>query len=419
MALAGQGCSVFNDLDSLRPTVEGLEGCFEELDPGGPNPPRDWLVLTAESRATLSGCHRDERTNIDNSLAYTVAFEVESFDEETRQAKMTYTRNAAGGEVVLEGSATWDIRGNTDPADDTLTLVRPDEDPDRTAATVFMERCNPDHACSELGLPALLTSPSAIMAATSSGSSVLRLFPAPAPAASPPPPPRDPRFFGNYCELGPRKFCKDVRLDFGFFSFGIRRECVTVTDVHVRMRHLDSPGGGLLHGGGTFTADGKRGMLAAAGLVTRRGRARVSARIPGLGHEMGTMWLTNDGHGATLAAHGEEITLSKETCGNRTPVVSIVTTTGFTDHVRGRACFTGRVIDDEDAAFPLSRLSFSSSRDGVLSGATIIDARSARVCARSLSNGRHQVTFSATDSGGLQGNASVELVAGVVVAPVD
>jgi hypothetical protein len=413
------GCSLFVDLDALRPLpAETFAGCFEEPDPGGPNPPRDWIVLMAESRGTLSGCHRDERTNVDNSLAYTVALEEEAFGAERPTANVTYTRNSIDGPVELPGgTATWDL-GDPGPEDDTLTLVRPDEDPDREAATVFMERCNPDHTCSELGL-AVLTSPGAIMDGMSTGSSVLRLFSPPLPTASPPPSPRDPRFFGTYCELGPRKFCKDVRVRVGPFSFPVRRKCVTVTDVQIRIRHVDSPGGGLLHGGGTFAADGEAGMVAVAGLVTKQGSARVSARIPQVGNEMGTMWLTSDGHRASIAAHGEQMTISKKTCGNRTPVVSVSTMTGFSDHLRGRACFTGRVVDDEDAAFPLSRMSFSSSRDGSLPGATAVDARSARVCARKLSNGRHHVTFSATDSNGLRGEATVELVSGAVVTPVE
>jgi hypothetical protein len=419
IAIAGWwllGCSLFVDLDELRPhPARSVEGCFEEPDPGGPNPPRDWIVLVAESKNTLSGCHRDERPNIDNSVAYTVAVEIDDLEGAN---PVTYIENDAGNPMEVHGSATWDL-GGTGPDDDTLMLTRPDAvDPSRPAETVLMERCNPDHFCDELALRGL-TSPNAITASMSTASSVLRLFPPPMTAASQPPPPRDPRFFGAYCELGPRKFCKELRVGLGPFSFRVRRECATVTDVQVRIQHVDGPGGGLLHGGGTFVVDGKQGAVALAGLVTRPGNARVAARIPGLADEMGTMWLTSDGDRASIVAHGEQMTISKRTCGNGTPVVSISTTTNFTDHVRGRACFTGRVVEDEDADFPLSRMSFSSSRDGLLPGATDIDGRSARVCSRALSNGRHQVTFSATDSGGLRGSATVELVSGAVVSPVE
>jgi hypothetical protein len=418
--LGGSGCTlIFNDDFGANNPAQFYAGCFEEPAAPTGNPPRDWIVLRRESNTTLSGCHRDERTNIDNSVGYVVDVSIDKNAPNAEQP-VTLVRNEGGTDIRLNGTLLLSVEGDTfDPANDTMTLNRPNEDPDRPATVVFMTRCEIPHDCSELGLPLAGTS-GPISAPTSGLESILRPFAQPAMAFRPVMPPvRDPRFFGTYCSEGPRDFCKTVRVDLGLFSFGVRRVCATVSDVRVRLTHVPTPAGALLHGGGTFRVDGKAGTIALAGSVTQTGRARMDARVPQVGHEVGDMWLQAGGRRASALAHGEHIEVSKEACGNRAPVVTISTTTGSLDHLRGRACFEGRVLTDEDAGFPIGRMEFSSNRDGVLAGPTAVGPRSARVCVDHASAGRRRIAFAATDGGGLTGTATLEIVLGAVVAPVD
>jgi hypothetical protein len=69
--------------------------------------------------------------------------------------------------------------------------------------------------------------------------------------------------------------------------------------------------------------------------------------------------------------------------------------------------FRGEVTSDEDAYFPPARMTLTSNRDGVIRGWTVNGSKSVAVFNNDLSPGRHVITFSATDSGGLTASKSV------------
>jgi hypothetical protein len=209
--------------------------------------------------------------------------------------------------------------------------------------------------------------------------------------------PFDTRFFGNYCLPAPKRFCKSIPL--------LPDPCVTLSELRLHLDHLTTQDGGLLHGGGRLTVDGKRGSLAVAGSVLEPGRMRFAGVIPGLGEQLGDATLSWGGQ-LIATAQNRTLTLSKEACGNRLPQVTLRAPGGPTLPFGQPVMLVGE-IDDEDTEFPVERLVFTSNRQGVIPGTRAAGGRTLFTTA--LHPGSHHVTLAVTDSGGRTGAASVDI----------
>lgn len=211
--------------------------------------------------------------------------------------------------------------------------------------------------------------------------------------------PVDPRFFGTYCQPSPKEFCKSVPI--------FPDPCVTLRDMRVALDHLTSSTGGLLVGGGRFVLDGEQGVLGIAGSVTGRGRARFSTSIPGLAKVTGAdLRLSSSGLAVTASVQSRRITLRKDACGNGAPAVTLTAPFGPTFPL-GQSVMLAGGITDEDTTFPVERLVFTSSRQGLLSGTRTAGGRTLFIS--TLQPGDHHITFTVTDSGGLTAQASLDL----------
>lgn len=211
--------------------------------------------------------------------------------------------------------------------------------------------------------------------------------------------PVDPRFFGTYCQTSPREFCKSVPI--------FPDPCVTLRDMRVALDHLTSPTGGLLVGGGRFVLDGEQGAIGIAGSVTRRGRARFSTSIPGLAKVTGAdLRLSGDGLVLTASVQNKSISLRKDACGNAAPAVVLTAPSGPSTPF-GQTVMLAGSISDEDTSFPEQRLVFTSDRQGLLSGTRVAGGRTLFVS--NLVPGPHHLTLTVTDSGGLTGQASLDI----------
>lgn len=221
--------------------------------------------------------------------------------------------------------------------------------------------------------------------------------------------PVDPRFFGTYCQPAPKEFCKSVPI--------LPDPCKTLRDMKVRLRHLTTRSGGLLQGDGNFVFDGKRGALVLAGAVLGRNlsiagitlpgsHARFVATVPGMGEELGRAVLSANGLQLTAFVQGRTVVLRKDACGNNPPVVGLTAPFGPT-FPYGQSVMLGGQISDEDTSFPEERQVFLSNRQGVLAGSRVAGGRTLFTSA--LVPGPHLITFFVTDSGGLTGQASLDL----------
>lgn len=207
--------------------------------------------------------------------------------------------------------------------------------------------------------------------------------------------PTDNRFFGTYCLEAARRFCKDVRL--------FPDPCVTLSSLRVQVDHVATSGGSRLVGRGALEIDGERGGLTVAGAVTERGAAHVAAHVPGLGVQRGEVSLSADGLELTASAVGETLTLRKDACGNEPPRVELAAP-GGPEFEHREPVTLGAEVTDEDEAFPLDRLIFSSNRQGVLTGTRLRGGRT--LITSALATGEHRVTLFVIDSGGLIGSGS-------------
>jgi hypothetical protein len=400
------GCSIIASTASFCKSMNecpfSQDGCFEE--PSGQQ--RDWIVTDEFGDPGIGGCHIDDR--VGNSRIY--AFEGE-FESRT-EAEVVFTTTVNSNFLELQGRLVIDKQDETDPADDLLTITRQISGSGQFETVEGMVRCATPRSCRDVEMQ--LSQPSGINLLARGSSSTdpassLQLFPPAAASEVPVPAPREPRFFGTYCDTKPTPLCKTVKVTFLGATVGSRKVCKTLSNVRVNVEHFDTPNGGLLTGGGRFELGDERGELILAGAVARTRRANVSARVPGTGSGRGAVLLSADGVEATVAALGERITVRKDACGNRVPVVSLTAESGSGVFQGNRACFRGRVTSDEDPAFPASRLVFLSDRDGGLAGATPLGARGERLCTTKLSVGFHRITFTATDSGGLEGRQTVTM----------
>ncbi|MEZ5332189.1 MAG: hypothetical protein R2991_09100 [Thermoanaerobaculia bacterium] len=209
--------------------------------------------------------------------------------------------------------------------------------------------------------------------------------------------PVDLRFFGTYCQASPKDFCKSVPI--------LPDPCVTLRDMRLHLDHLTSQSGGLLSGTGGFFLDGKRGTLAVAGSVMRRGEARFTAVAPGLGNQTGGAVLSGNGMELTAAVQGRSLTLRKDACGNHPPQVTLTAPFGPSFDF-GASVMLASQVTDEDTDFPNERVVFTSNRQGVLGG---YRPHSRTLMTTTLVPGNHHVTVTVTDSGGLSGHASLDL----------
>ena len=233
----------------------------------------------------------------------------------------------------------------------------------------------------------------------------------------------DARFFGTFCQVGSESVCRRVRVGFGPFGFN-RTECVDLSNARVSLEYFDGSQSGHMHGSGAFLLDGNRVPFAAAGTVESAGRAQMAVQLPGdLGRydtpgnnsQLSVSITPGRGvdHRLQLTAFNETLSLSKQACDNRSPVVTLTGPANPELPWGATHCFDGRVTSDEDAEFPLRRMRLASDRTGEFKAGnaslSAIGTRGLRVCTSALAPGAHELTFVATDSGGLPARATLEV----------
>ncbi len=210
--------------------------------------------------------------------------------------------------------------------------------------------------------------------------------------------PTDLRFFGTFCQPSPKEFCKSIPL--------WPDPCVTLRDMKIRLDHLTEPTGGVLRGSGGFVLDGERGVLALAATVTARGQARFAAAAPGLGEQQGNATLSADGLELVAAAQGRTVKLRKDACGNNAPVVTLQAPFGPMFPFGQTVMLSADIVDEDSPDFPPERIVFTSNLQGLISGPR---PASRTVFATNLLAGSHHVTATVTDSGGLVGEATLDI----------
>jgi hypothetical protein len=210
--------------------------------------------------------------------------------------------------------------------------------------------------------------------------------------------PTDVRFFGTYCLASPQRFCKSIPL--------LRDPCITVNRVQAHLDHVTTQGGGLLRGGGPITVNGRTGFLSVAGRVLERGRIHFAATVPGLGDQTGEALLSEDGLELTATAQNRTLVLRKDACGNNRPQATLTAPFG-PSFAFGQSVMLAGQIQDEDTQFPVERLVFTSNLQGVIPGTRTAGGRTLFTTA--LQPGNHRVTLTVIDSGGLTGQASIDL----------
>jgi hypothetical protein len=189
--------------------------------------------------------------------------------------------------------------------------------------------------------------------------------------------------------------------------------CVTLRDLRLQLDHLTAGDGGHLYGTGGFVLDGDRGTLAAAGSIVERGSARFTARAPGLGEQSGNATLSGDGLEMIATVQGRTLVLRKDACGNAGPIVTLSAPFGPT-FPHGQSAMLVAHVEDEDTDFPNERVVFTSDRQGLLWG---YRPHARTLMTTALVPGNHRVTVTVTDSGGLTGQASLDLA--IVNRPPD
>lgn len=220
----------------------------------------------------------------------------------------------------------------------------------------------------------------------------------------------DPRFFGTYCGDDTVRACRRVCLT-PWGPCVNRCRDVALDDIEVRVQYQESLGGiGSILGFGTAVIDGKPLKLNVSAVVTGVGVVKGVVASNRFNAQSGLAELANDGVTITVSSAGQSINLSKKRCGNAAPAVSI---TAPPDSAvlpfRTAILLRGEVKDAEDSVFPKERLLFSSNRDGPLSGVLNAQPMSLELSTDTLSPGAHDITFRATDSGGLTGTATVKM----------
>lgn len=220
------------------------------------------------------------------------------------------------------------------------------------------------------------------------------------------PRPSDPRFFGTYCNPEPIRLCDDVP---GFF--GLFQVCGTLENVRAHFKYVDTPGGGLVGGGGPFTWEGTQSAFVMGGRVSAPGVLSGHGTAWGYGKYRGKVELSSDGLELSIKVKGETIRLRKDACGNNPPGVTIIKPDDGRILTFGKYFPFTAIINDEDETFPPERTVFKSNRDGVLVGPTFVGPSTGEfiLYTNSLSPGNHTITFTATDSGGLSASTTVNV----------
>ncbi len=223
----------------------------------------------------------------------------------------------------------------------------------------------------------------------------------------------DPRFFGTYCGDASFTRCARVKVKVMGVTIYTKRVCRTknIKDIKLKLNYTDTVKGALVYGDGKGTLDGNDLNFVISGVVVKHGKVRGTATVAGLDPYAGLATLSDDGLAITIYAYGEKMTLRKDTCGNRPPQVTI-TSFPTIPMQRGKTYFfTGEVTDAEDlptpaSTFPPERLAWTPDNawwqlQKYPSGLT--------AWTNTLTPGNHTITFSATDSGGLTSEASVQV----------
>ena len=118
-----------------------------------------------------------------------------------------------------------------------------------------------------------------------------------------------PRFSGLYC-AEPISVCKDIFIVDIFVD-----TCITIEDVRVTLRQIDTPKGDLISGSGTLTVEGERLALAVAGHVSGPGQSRLSVTVSQVGQVTALpAVLSSDGQRLRISMMNKEINLSKQAC---------------------------------------------------------------------------------------------------------
>ena len=221
----------------------------------------------------------------------------------------------------------------------------------------------------------------------------------------------DRRFFGSYCGSH-RETDRIVAFPCPFFPWLFPCPIPVHVDfsvsAHADYRETRS-GNGLVHGTGRaevvggvpepfreYIASGDAIPFVFSGAVTGRGRVAGSSLVPGGEPTEGTVELSGDGLELKLRGLDRIVTLRKDRCGNTEPTVTV----SGPDHADfGEIIPFSATFDDDEAPPADEFLRWESDRDGWL-------ANGLNFWSNSLSPGRHRLTFSAWDSGGLPASAT-------------
>jgi len=229
----------------------------------------------------------------------------------------------------------------------------------------------------------------------------------------------DPRFFGTYC--GQHREPLVIELPCGPFGwFRCERTEHINLSITAQAEHWETRSDvGLVHGSGRAEITGhtfpdriaeRYGLRVGdtfpfvfAGRVTACGHLEGSGRSPGRESTQATATLSADGKEIALRAFGlnNEIKLRKDRCGNTAPNVAMTLPSESTFRWGQSFQLSGTVTDDHDndASIPNRRKVWTSSIDSLIGeGRTIFTNK--------LSQGRHRITYTVTDNGGLSGSAS-------------
>lgn len=218
----------------------------------------------------------------------------------------------------------------------------------------------------------------------------------------------DPRFFGTYCG----SYREPQTLVFPCFPLLPWILCSRTENLDLSVRvqtdyHETDGGQGFVTGAGSAEVVGDvpatmsdsvhvgdRIPFVISGRVTARGQLDGAARTLGAAATEGSVILSNDGLSITVNGFDRTLTLRKDLCGNTPPAAFIRRPEG--DHFAWHEVLqlAGAATDPDDASFPDERLVWTSSLDARL-------GTGASLWKNDLSPGRHTITFTVTDSGGL------------------
>ena len=240
----------------------------------------------------------------------------------------------------------------------------------------------------------------------------------------------DPRFFGTYC--GALSGNLEVKVKFLGLTVSTKRARINVSlNANADYRET-ARRNGLVFGDGSAEVssvvgdeeirsrvpEGTLMPFVFSGVVVNRGELNLTARAPERESYSTTVTLSEDGDRLTIPVASEAITISgirmnippgfaivlgKDFCANSAPTARIIAPVASNFLWGEPVVFRAAVSDTEDATFPPERLVWSSDRDGRMGNGISIRENF-------LSPGTHNITFSATDSGGRIATAEKRIV---------